>query len=130
MKRGYLALYRKIQDHPFYKEARIFSKYEAWIDILMEVQHSTEPKDVIIGMTCHICNYGESLKSVKTWSKRWGWTESKTRRYFILLENMNQIRTKSDGKTTRLSVINYSVYDPKRRDADEMPTRCRRQTIM
>jgi len=126
MKRGYLALYRKIQDHPFYKENRIFSKYEAWIDILMEVQHSLEPKEVIIGMSCHVCNYGDSLKSVKTWSKRWGWTESKTRRYFILLQKMNQIRTKSEGKTTRLSVINYSSYDPKRRDADEMPTEPRR----
>lgn len=122
MKQGYVALHRKIQEHPFYKEKREFSKYEAWVDILMEVQHSLEPKDVVIGMNVLQCHYGESLKSVKTWSKRWNWTESKVRRYFDLLKKMNQIRTKSEVKTTRLFVINYESYDPKRRANDEQTT--------
>ncbi len=122
MKQGYLALHRKIQNHPFYKEKRVFSKYEAWVDILMEVQHSIEPKDVLIGMDVMKCQYGESLKSIKTWSKRWNWTESKVRRYFSLLKKMNQIRTKNEVKTTRLFVINYESYDPKRRTNDEQTT--------
>lgn len=125
MKQGYVALHRKIQEHPFYKEKREFSKYEAWVDILMEVQHSLKPKDVVIGMNVLQCHYGESLKSVKTWAKRWNWTESKVRRYFDLLKKMNQIRTKSEVKTTRLFVINYEGYDPKRRASDEQ-TKCKR----
>lgn len=118
MERGYLALYRKIQDHAFYKERREFSKLEAWIDILMEAQHSEEPEEVIIGMKVLICNYGESLKSVLTWASRWSWAESKVRRFFKLLKNMGQIDYQSEVITTRLSVLNYSIYDPKRRGSD------------
>jgi hypothetical protein len=112
MNRGYLALWRKIQDHPFYKERREFSKLEAWIDILMEVQHEVEPIDVTMGMSVIQCNYGESLKSIGTWARRWHWSESKVRRYFKLLKKLGQISTKSEGKTTRLTILNYKDYDP------------------
>jgi len=111
---GYVALYRKIQDHPFYKEKREFSKYEAWIDILMEVQHSDEAHDVIFGMKILKCYYGESLKSLKTWAKRWNWSPSKVKRYFELLKKMERISIKNETVTTRLKVLNYELYDPKR----------------
>jgi len=125
MERGYLALYRKIQDHPFYKERREFSKLEAWIDILMEAQHSEKPQEVLIGMKILTCNYGESLKSILTWACRWKWTESKVRRFFELLKNMQQIDYKSEVITTRLTVLNYWKYDPKRRTNDEQ-VKCKR----
>lgn len=127
MHRGYIALHRKIQDHPFYKEDREFSKYEAWVDILQEVRHSEEPKEVIFGMKILKCFYAESLYSIKTWAKRWNWTESKVRRYFKLLENMKQIETKSEVITTRLKVLNYGVYDPKR-SANESQVTSKRST--
>jgi len=126
MKRGYLALWRKIQDHDFYKEKRVYSKYEAWLDLIMEVQHKEEPQQVVIGMKVYVCNYGESLKSHLTWGKRWGWSESKVRRYFKLLKNMGQIVEKSEVKTTRISLINYHTYDPRRRANDDEATSKRR----
>ena len=114
MHRGYLALWRKLSDHPFWKEKREFSKAEAWIDILWEVQHCEKPKQVVLGMTHLVCHYGESLKSLETWSKRWGWNKSRVRRFLQLLENMSQIRHSSEQKTTRITVLNYMQYDPKR----------------
>lgn len=113
MKRGYLALYRKIQDHPFYKERREFSKYEAWIDMLMEVRHKEEPQRVSLGMKIFTCNYGESLKSLRTWAIKWHWSPTKVKRFFKLLSEMNQIVTKSEAVTTRITILNYSKYDPK-----------------
>jgi uncharacterized phage protein (TIGR02220 family) len=126
MYRGYIALWRKIEDHPFYKEPRVFSKYEAWIDILKEAQHSDEPQEVILGMNVLICNYGECLKSNVTWAKKWNWSEPKVRRFLKLLEKMKQIRRANEGITTRITVINYECYDPKRRASDEQATRPRR----
>ncbi len=125
MKNGYVALHRKIQDHPFYKEKREFSKYEAWIDILMEVQHSNEAKDVILGMKVLKCFYGESLKSLKTWAKRWNWSASKVKRFFDLLKKMEQISVKSETITTRLKVLNYHLYDPKRNGSETQMKRKR-----
>lgn len=113
MKRGYLPLYRKIQDHIFYKEKRVFSKYEAWIDILMEVRQSLEPEDVLIGMVVVVCKHGQSLNSLRTWGKRWGWSGKKVSRFFILLEKLKQIKTENVTVTTRITVLNYKVYDVK-----------------
>lgn len=126
MHRGYLALYRRYQDHPFWKAKRVFSKAEAWIDILWEAQHSEEPQQVILGMKTLTCNYGECLKSNVTWGKRWDWTESKVRRFLKLLKNMGQIDYESEGITTRINVINYAIYDPRRRANDEQTPRTRR----
>lgn len=113
MHRGYFPLYRKFQDHKFWREKRVFSKAEAWIDILWEVQHEDEIKQVVIGMTLFICNYGESLNSLRTWGKRWNWSISKIHRFFILLENMGQIRNTNETVTTRITVLNYRQYDPR-----------------
>jgi len=128
MHRGYFALYRKIQDHPFYKERRIFSKYEAWIDILMEAQYREEPIEVTFGMTVLICHYGECLKSLRTWGMRWHWSLSKVKRFFELLKNLNQITYKSETQTTRLTVCNYEIYDIKRNGNENKPKQSRNTT--
>jgi len=126
MHRGYFAVWRKIQDHAFYKEPREFSKLEAWLDLLMSAQHDEDPQDVILGMTVLKCHYGECLKSVQTWADRWGWNPSKVRRFLSLLVQLGQIRFKSEVQTTRIIVINFAQYDPKRRANDEQ-TNCIRR---
>lgn len=118
MYRGYVAVWRRIQDHVFYKEKRAFSKFEAWLDILMEVQHTEAPQEVVIGMKVFQCNYGESLKSIRTWGKRWGWGAPKVVRFLVLLKKCHQIVYKNETVTTRITVLNYSQYDPKRNGYD------------
>lgn len=127
MDRGYFALWRKFQDHRFWKEKRVFSKAEAWIDILWEAQHKENPQEVILGMKLLICNYGETLKSVRTWAKRWGWGEAKVHRFLKLLKIMRQIDTVSETVTTRITVLNYSEYDP-RHIASETQTKRKRNS--
>ena len=114
MHRGYIALWRKVKDHPFYQEPREFSKYEAWIDLLMEAQHEKDPQRVIIGMNVIECHYGESLKSVTTWANRWKWSRSKVFRFLKLLKKMDQIHFASETITTRIRIVNYECYDPRR----------------
>jgi hypothetical protein len=94
--------------------------------MLWEAQHEQEPQQVVLGMKALTCNYGECLKSNVTWGKRWDWTESKVRRFLKLLKNLDQIDYESEGITTRIKIINYSAYDPRRRESDEDATRTRR----
>ncbi len=110
IERGYIKLYRKIQDTKIWREKRVFSKAEAWIDILMEVQWNPEPQEVILGMTVLKCNRGESLKSTRTWAKRWNWPQARVVRYLHLLQECNMIRLTNESVTTRLTVINYALY--------------------
>jgi len=126
MDRGYFALWRKFQDHVFWKERREFSKAEAWIDILWNAQWKDEPQKVVFGMTILTQYYGECLKSNVTWGKRWGWSEPKVRRFTKLLENLGQISKKNEGLTTRITVLNYEQYDPRRRQCDDWATSKRR----
>lgn len=114
MKKGYIPLFRKIKEHPFYKEKRVFSKYEAWIDILIEARHKKEPEQVLIGMRSIECNYGQSVKSLRTWGKKWGWSPKKVSRFFVLLEEMGQIRHENVTVTSRITILNYSRYNTER----------------
>lgn len=125
MHRGYFALWRKFQEHPFWKEKREFSRAEAWIDLLWEAQHKKEPQQVIIKMKTLLCNYAESLKSMETWARRWGWSKSKVKRFFDLLVELNQIRYANEIITTRITILNYSEYDPKRNGSETQTERPR-----
>lgn len=116
MKEGYLKLYRKFQQNPFWTEKRKFSKAEAWIDILFTVRYQDEPERVIIKNKILECKMGESLKSLSTWGERWGWSTSAVVRFFELLKKLEQIETVNEKVTNRLIVCNYSTYNIKRND--------------
>jgi len=105
---GWISLHRKIQDHWLFPTKRPFTEFEAWIDILMEVNH--DEKKCNIGNQLYHIKVGESLKSLDTWSKRWNWNKSKTRRFLSLLEKDKMIELKNEIKTTRLTVCNYASY--------------------
>lgn len=105
---GWISLHRKIQDHWLFPTNRPFTEFEAWIDILMEVNH--DEKKCNIGNQLYHIKVGESLKSLDTWSKRWSWNKSKTRRFFTLLQKDKMIEIKNEIKTTRLTVCNYGSY--------------------
>lgn len=109
---GWIKLHRKIKDHWLYKESRVFSKFEAWTDILLEVNHSTDK--VLIGENLMNVKPGESLKSLDTWSRRWNWNKSKVRRFLKLLENDNMIELKNERKTTRITICKYERYQVER----------------
>jgi len=115
MKKGYIALYRKIQNNWLYKE-KPFSKFQAFVDILLEVNHSGQK--VCIGNQLFDCKRGESLNSLETWAKRWGWEKSKVRRFLMLLKGDSIIDTLPHPKTTHLKVLNYDTYQ-NNRNADE-----------
>ena len=120
---GWIRLYRKTRDNPLWRKP--LHPAMAWIDILMEVQHSEEPQKVMLGMQMLTCNQGESLKSLQTWASRWGWSRSKTARFVRLLASERMVVVKSERITTRLSVVNYAHYnDP--RNADDTQMECKR----
>jgi len=115
---NFLMLSRKLLSNELWRERRVFSKAEAWIDILFTVRYSQEPERVNIGYQKFICHRGESLKSTETWAMRWGWSKSKVVRFFGMLKKRNMIETQSETVTTRLTVCNYKLYN-KLRNANE-----------
>jgi len=109
---GYIMLYRKFQNNFLWKEKRVLSRAEAWIDILYEVRwEKGDPDKVIIGNKVITCGYAQSLNSQETWAKRWGWTRQKVQRFLNLLKQEGMIEWEPiAGKTIRLKVCNYWRY--------------------
>jgi hypothetical protein len=105
---GWIKLYRQIQDHWLYKEKRIFSKYEAWIDLLMMASH--KDTKCIHGTKLIELEKGNFVTSELKLMERWKWGKSKLRSYLELLEKDRMIIKNSDRKKTTIIIYNYCVY--------------------
>ena len=112
-------LHRKIRDNFLWEEQREFSKFEAWIDLLMYARWKHEPKKHFIGNTTYIINRGEQIRSLKTLSSAWNWNISKVRRFLSALQNRHMVVIKTDTQTTQITICNYDTYQTVRH-TDEM----------
>jgi hypothetical protein len=109
---GWLKIHRCITNHWLYTENRVFSKYEAWLDILITVNYS-DAKVLIKGKLYDV-KRGQSILSMESWAKRWNWDKSKVRRFMELLQNDAMIVLKTDNTTTHLTVCKYESYQDER----------------
>ncbi len=105
---GWIKLFRSIKNHWLFPKSRPFTPFEAWIFILIEVNHNGEK--CVFGYDILDCPRGDKLYSFDTWAKKFNWNKSKVRRFFNLLQKDNMIVLKSEQKTTRLTVCNYDSY--------------------
>ena len=108
MSNGWISLHRKVMDHPLYKEKRIFSKFEAWIDLLLLANH--KDNKFLLGNELVEVKAGSFITSELKLMERWGWGKSKTRSFLELLEKDRMIVKKSDRKKTTINICNYNVY--------------------
>lgn len=123
MSKGWISIHRELQEHWLWQEKREFSKLEAWFDILLTVNHSEQK--TMIKNTLFTVKRGESIKCLNTWATRWNWNKSKVRRFLILLEKDKMIVTKSEQKTTRLTVCKYDSYQDTRNASETQMKRKR-----
>ncbi len=112
--KGYVGIWRKLEYHWLWNEDRPKTRFEAWIDLIWCARHEEKNNEVLIKGKVLICHYGESLRSLLTLSRRWGWSKSKVRRFLELLEKERQIDTVNETVTTRITICNYEQYDPKK----------------
>lgn len=89
---GWIKLHRQIQDHWLYQENRKFSKYEAWLDLLMMVNH--EDKKAVIGNEVIEVKRGQRITSVRKLCDKWGWSNTKVKQFLSLLQNDRMIHLK------------------------------------
>jgi hypothetical protein len=119
---GWIQLHRRLADNTLWN-VRPFSKGQAWVDILLMANWKDDK--ALIGGTIIECKRGQSIRSLDTWAKRWGWSKSAVRRFFVLLQSENMIVTESVQKTTRLTVCNYETYQEMRTDNEPIMNRYR-----
>jgi hypothetical protein len=105
---GWILLHRKIREHWLYKVRRVFSKFEAWIDLLLLSNHDEEK--VAIGNRVILIPRGALLTSVKKLAARWRWSRHKVDDFLNALKQDTMLDTKKDTYFTVISVLNYDLY--------------------
>ena len=102
---GFIAIYRKIQDHWLWEDKE---RFYAWMDILLSAQfHDSR---VLIGGNTITVPRGTWFVSLKTLETRWSWSRNKTRAFIRTLVSDGMITTKRTSKGMLLTVVNYEVY--------------------
>ncbi|NYB74843.1 hypothetical protein HZF24_11910 [Sedimentibacter hydroxybenzoicus DSM 7310] len=104
---GWISIHRQIWNNWTWKD-KPFSKGQAWIDILLLVNHN--PDKVYFRDSIYDVEPGQRITSELQLSERWGWSRNKTRRFLNDLEREQQIDVKRDNRKTVITVLNYTKY--------------------
>lgn len=105
---GWISIDRSIQNHWLFKEKRTFSKFEAWIYLLMEANHSKAK--VPIGNQIVTVERGQRLTSILTFSDLFNWSRFKVKTFLDLLESDGMLEVKTTSKYTLITIVNYDFY--------------------
>ncbi|HEA4010140.1 TPA: DnaD domain-containing protein [Staphylococcus aureus] len=105
---GWISIDRSIQNHWLFKEKRTFSKFEAWIYLLMEANHSKAK--VPIGNQIVTVERGQRLTSILTLSDLFNWSRFKVKTFLDLLESDGMLEVKTTSKYTIITIVNYDFY--------------------
>jgi uncharacterized phage protein (TIGR02220 family) len=109
MSDGFIMLHRSIQKHWIYEEKRKFSRYEAWLDLLMMVNYK-DNKILQDGKLVDV-KRGERITSIRQLMDRWGWSNTKVVNYLELLQSDNMIEFEvTSKKKTLIKIVKYSQY--------------------
>lgn len=115
---AYIQIDRKLFNHFLWTENRVWSKFEAWIDLIQLVSY-TEKNERIINGVLITWGRGEFPVSYSFLSQRWNWSAQRTRGYMQLLKNNKQVNTRTTSVATILTLCNYDQYNPKQQ-ADKL----------
>lgn len=120
---GYIKIFRQIRGHWLFKERRKFSRFEAWLDLLM-IGAWKDHEVLLKGQLYTVCR-GDVVWSQRELAKHWCWSEKKLRNFLRMLEKSSMIRLHTrPHRITQLSIVNYERYQNSELSGDttECPT--------
>ncbi len=108
---GWIKLHRTIRENWLYKEKRVYSRFEAWIDLLLEANH--KDNRFPLGNEIVECKRGQLITSIRQLCDRWNWSNTKVNNFLKLLQDDGMIAYFSDTKKTVITIENYNIYQDK-----------------
>lgn len=107
---GYVKISRKAYEtDPFWTERRVFSRWEAWEDLIQMAAWKAHRR--VVGMTVVDIERGEVLASLRFLATRWKWSKNKVAAFLDLLTEMERIKGQRETQAgTVYLVVNYDRY--------------------
>ena len=109
---GFVKMSRKFMTSEMWEENRVFSKAEAWIDLLFMAAHD-ETTNIVAGFEVPL-RRGELVASDSYLMRRWRWSRNKVRLFLKTLELQERIDC-LDHETANQAgrivfILNYDHY--------------------
>ena len=117
---GWIKLYRQLQHNPIWQSNEPFSRRDAWIVLLLLVNH--EERIIIVNGKKKVTGEGQHWTSYRVLAERWHWSYEKVRRYFALLDELDMAHVTVTPNGSLVTIVNYSFFQGGRvtkRDTDD-----------
>ena len=108
MEKGWISLHRKILDNPILSRGKTYSRFEAFVYLLVHCNH--QDNQVLIGNTLLDVKRGSFISSLKKLGHTFKWSSNKTKSFLNLLVEQNMLNMKSTSKYTTFVIIKYDTY--------------------
>lgn len=103
--KGFIKIYRDIQDGPIWNDKEPFCKRAAYVDLVMMMNHAD--KTIVIGNQPLTVKRGQKFTSIRHLAERWHWSRNKTLAYLKLLEAVQIIYRTKMLNGTLLTLVDY-----------------------
>jgi hypothetical protein len=109
---NYIPVSRKLFEHHLWCEERVYSRFEAWLDLLQSTRF--EDTKLLIGNRWIEVKRGQNLVSLRYLSGRWQWSTKKVNAFLELLIHDAMIKKETPKETgqTVITICNYEKYNP------------------
>jgi DNA replication protein DnaD len=106
--KGWIKLYRQIEDSVIWSSEEPFDRRSAWIDLLLMANH--EDRTVLINGKKRVIGVGQRWISVRALAAKWGWSKDRVMRFLELLEADTMISLSKTPNGTLLTIEKYSFF--------------------
>lgn len=111
--KGFIKVYRDIEDNFLWNNDEPFDRRSAWIDLIM-MANIKQRKIMVHGKVITI-NKGSVYTSIRKLADRWGWSKDRVYRFLELLEAENMVKnTHATSYATLLTIENWGFYQGSR----------------
>jgi DNA replication protein DnaD len=106
--RGWIRIYRQIEDSEIWDNEEPFDVRSAWIDLILMANH--EDRTILINGHPQLIDVGQKWTSVRTLAARWHWSKDRVMRYTKMLEKLGMITMNKTPTGTLLTIVNYGLF--------------------
>lgn len=106
--KGYIPLWRDIQDNHIWTSDEPFDIRSAWIDLLLTVNHKEEK--ILIGRRVQVIKPGQTWTSYQKLARKWHWSYKRVLRYINLLKSDGMVYADGTPNGTLLTIVNWGNF--------------------
>ncbi len=107
-KKGFVPIYRSIQENNIWTSDEPFDIRSAWIDLLLSVNH--EEKKILVGRRIQVIKPGQMWTSYQKLARKWHWSYKRVLRYITLLKSDGMLLADGTANGTLITVVNWASF--------------------